>query len=154
MKTKATMTIWKPFAEGTDMAELIILTPELVNSTFADCLAPKYKRVERVRVTVGATSAVFDKAKLVEHHPTILLMLSDLPTEFRPKKQGGSNGWTLRNACMNKNKVQWTKLMVEVERLLALGMASGWVMLHNTKGVVSSDTYATIELPVPADSDL
>lgn len=136
------------------MAELIILTSELVNSTFADCLAPKYKHVDRIRVTVGETTATFNKAKLVEHYPAILLMLSDLPTEFRVRKQGGSSGWTIRNACTNKDKVQWTGKMVEVERLLALGHAQGWVKLHNTKGVVSSDTYATIDLPVPADSNL
>lgn len=133
------------------MAELIVLTPELVNNTFAACLAPKYKHIERVRVTVGQTEAVFDKTKLVEHYPAILLMLSDLPTEFRVKKQGGSSGWTLRNACMNKDRVQWTKLLVEVERLLALGVAQGWVKLHpQMKVVAKSDLYLTLDLPLPA----
>lgn len=131
------------------MAELIVLTPELVNSTFADCLAPKYKHgVERVRATVGETSATFDKAKLVDHYPAILLMLSDLPTEFQPLRSGGGSGWTIRNACKTKDGVQWTSKLAEVERLLAMGVAQGWVKLHNTKGVVSSDTYATIILPL------
>jgi len=132
------------------MPELIVLTPELVNSTFADCLAPKYKHIERVRVTVGKTNVTFRKDKLVEHYPAILLMLSDLPTEFRVRKQGGGSGWTIRNACTNKEGEQWTKLMVEVERLLALGVAQGWVKLHDMRGVVSSDIYATLDLPLPA----
>lgn len=139
------------------MPELIVLTPELVNNTFADCIAPKRKHLERVRVTVGKTSAVFDKAKLIDHFPVILLMLSDLPTEFRVKKQGGSGGWTMRNACKNKNGEQWTGLMVEVERLLALGMAQGWVKLTVAKEFFrytqhEGDYYICIDLPLPLNT--
>lgn len=134
------------------MAELIVLTPELVNNTFTDCLAPKYKHgIDRVRATVGETTAAFDKAKLLEHYPAILLMLSDLPTEFRVKKHGGNSGWTMRNACMTKDGVQWTVKLVEVERLLAMGVAQGWVKLHPEMRVVAkSDLYITIDLPLPA----
>lgn len=137
------------------MAELIVLTPELVNSTFAECIAPKFKRVKRVRVKVGKTDVVFDKAKLLDHYPSILLMLSDLPTEFQPKKMGGGNGWTLRNACKTKKGDQWTGLMVEVERLLAMGVAQGWVRVLGTSvmglPLREGDQYVSINLPLPAN---
>jgi len=133
------------------MPEPTILTPELVNATFADCVAPKRRHLVRVRVTVGRTTVSFDKAKLTEHAPTVLLMLSELPSEFRTKGQGGEGGWTIRNACKTKHGSQWTKLMVEVERLLALGVASGWVKTRDVgKMFPGYDIYATLNLPIPA----
>lgn len=128
----------------------IALHPKLVNQTFKDCLAPPRKRgIERITVKVGKTTAILDKAKLVENISTVLLMLDELPTEFLPKKRGGGGGWTIRNACKTKEGVQWTTLMVEVERLVALGMGQGWVMVLTPTGfpLTNGDQYLRIDPP-------
>lgn len=127
--------------------ELDILTPELVNSTFASCLAPVGQRKNVRKVHVGLTQARFVKAVVEEHRQAIGMMLGQLPTEFFPKKsEVGGGGWTLRNAYMTKDKVQWTTQMVEVERLLALGMAIGCVNLNTAMWPVTRpDLYVTIK---------
>lgn len=129
------------------------LNAKTVNETFQACLAvPRKHGVQRIAVRVGETRATFDKAKLLEQYPVILLMLSELPTQFHAKGPNRGRGWSMRNACLDKDGNQWTALLVEVERLLALGMAQGWVasclhkdMLKLTK---TDMPYFKVDLPV------
>lgn len=134
------------------MPELIALTPELVNSTFVECLAVKGRK--RVRVKVGRTTAVLDVAKLEGKKEAVAMMLSQLPPEFMSQDKpspgwvfGSGAGATIRNACLTTGRVQWTGKMVEVERLLALGVALGWVVVNTAVQFFTPDAYITITLP-------
>lgn len=128
-----------------------ILTAQQVNLVYFDSLAqPRKHGVTRLNIKVGKTKAVFDHAKLVEHFPTVLRMLAELPPQFFPKNKGGGGGWDISNACLTKDGVQWTARAVEVERLLALGMAQGWVKFLAPQGfpLVKNDYYG-VTLPIP-----
>jgi len=128
------------------MTEAPILTPELVNSVFTSCLAPAGVRKKVRKVQVGLTTTRFFKPKLQENRQIVEGLLGQLPTEFFPKKTNGGGGWTLRNACMTKDKVQWTTQMVEVERLLALGIAIDCVTLNTAMWPITRpDLYVTIK---------
>ena len=120
-----------------------------VNQTFLACLAiPRKRGIQRASVQVAGTHAVFDKAKLDEVRKEIYGLLAELPKEFHAQ---GGRGWPLRNACLDKAGVQWTRSMMDVERLMALGRALGWAgpCMHEslTRILTKNEPYWRVNLP-------
>jgi hypothetical protein len=107
------------------------LNPQHVTEVFEACrkgvevnadgtLADTAVSVEGVRHT-----AVFNRAELDKHRKEIGGMLAQLPLPFLPRAKGGSGGWSILQACTDRDGNQWTGLHLVTEQLFLLGLATG-----------------------------
>lgn len=101
-----------------------VLDPTNVETIFMDCMADNIDGPNTV-VTEGIMAKMaFDRDKLAMHRTEIGDMLSQLPTEFKTKDQGGGDGWSFLNACMDSDGNQWTGMHSTMDQLFVLGIAT------------------------------
>jgi hypothetical protein len=108
-----------------------VLNPEAVKAIFVDCLFESVDGDppdEALVVVEGILHKYgFDPAKLEKHRAEIVALLYELPIQFHPKAEGGEDGWSFLNACLDRHGRQWTGLHLTMEKLFCLGMAIGRV---------------------------
>jgi len=99
------------------------LDTERVRTVYARCFRPEgSKGLHRVEVTGWLLRHTFSVGQLQKSREEIIRMLLCLPVGLRADiGQGGSVGLM----AMRASKSIWTKDMSDVEKLLALGIASG-----------------------------
>ena len=108
------------------MTTTAILTPDLVQAVFLDCLFTDEEEKTDYVVAEGLTMNVgFHPRRLEGHREDILLMLDELPDDF--KSTSDSGGWSFLNACVDKHGNLWTGEHRTVEMLVLLGIAIGRV---------------------------
>lgn len=101
-----------------------ILTAKTVENLFNECLA-KDKTEDNNTKVIGITHTfLFDNNKIEQNKDAITELLLELPTEFRENSGGG---YSFLMACNDKNGNQWTDMQFTMEKLFALGLASGKV---------------------------
>lgn len=99
------------------------LTAKKVDEIFRDCLfkdnelidgKPVLKEiiVEGIIHTFG-----FHPGRIEAHETEITKLLMELPATFQ------KDGWSFLEACITKDRIQWTGLHERMEQLFALGMA-------------------------------
>lgn len=98
------------------------LTPDRVETVFADCLAPAPGDGQIIHGVVR--TAAFDPAKVQAHTGDIAALLAELPDQFR---KSGGGGWSFLNACEDRHGAQWTGVHQRAEELFMLGLAAGQV---------------------------
>lgn len=103
------------------------LNPEHVTQVFDECLAHGEQDHPTVTAAGIVHTAHFAIARLDTHKAEIGGMLAQLPLPFQPRSQGGQDGWSFLNACMDRDERQWTGLHLVMEQLMLLGLASGQV---------------------------
>lgn len=97
------------------------LTSENIDHVFKACLTDD---TEHALITEGVVSTfAFDKARLHEYEEAISDMLLELPAEFMATS--GTGGASFLRACLDCYNVQWTGVHAYMERLFALGCATG-----------------------------
>ena len=101
------------------MSATRVLTAEMVEQTFAACIADEGIEVEGI-----VHSVIFDKGRIADHADLIASLLFELPEQFR---QSSGGGWSFLNACDDRNGNQWTGLHQTMEQLFLLGLAAGLV---------------------------
>ena len=61
----------------------------------------------------------FNRERLESHREEIMVMLAELPDEFRESR----GGWSFLNACMDRHGNEWTGMQRTVDHLFTLGIA-------------------------------
>lgn len=108
------------------------LTAEHVNELMMDCLHQDYPLIVSTIVVSGVMhSFAFAARKIEEHHEQIHQMLLELPREFYEGADTG--GWSFLNLCLTKDGHQWTGAHAEMEALMVLGLAAGWLDMPLSK---------------------
>ena len=117
----------------------VILSPELVEQVFRDCLfrdgedTSNHVVAEGVRVKVG-----FHPQRLESHRQDVIGMLAELPKEFQA---AGGGGYTFLSACLDRHHRLWTDLHQVVEMLLVLGLALDLVAYCNEDREMWADIF-------------
>ena len=62
----------------------------------------------------------FKNVQLQHYEPEIKAMLTECPLEFK-------EGWSFLNLCFDRSNCQWTDYHLEVDMLVSLGLALGYV---------------------------
>lgn len=118
------------------MNDIDVLSAEVVETVFRDCLFQEGEDTSHAVMAEGITTAVgFHPDRLESHRTEIEAMLDELPDEF---KQSGGGGWSFLNACNDKHGEQWTGLHQRMEQLFQLGMAIGRVKLQSPRWMWSA----------------
>jgi len=99
-----------------------ILTADAVSRIFDDCVV-RYPLNNGTEVYVEGIvhGFYFLGERLAVHEAAIGALLAELPTPFRADK----HGWSFLNACYDRHDREWTDLRWTMERLFALGIATG-----------------------------
>jgi len=102
------------------------LEAKKVSEIFLDCLPETEDvNIDELIVIEGIVAKFgFVPEKIKKHKEEIIVLLSELPEEFRKEKGGG---WSFLNACVDKEGKQWTGEHQIMEQLFCLGMAIGKV---------------------------
>ncbi len=115
------------------------LTVENVDTTFRDCLLPdddpRIKDLEHltpkdalpewlIGVSGLTLNVGFVREKIDAHREDIRSMLAELPSDFHAEDGGGMS---FLNMCDDKDGNQWTGLHQNMEQLVLLGLATGFV---------------------------
>lgn len=99
------------------------LTTNNVEALFTKCLFEKGETPEPHVVGEGVlTLAHFHPGRLKESEADIASMCDELHPNFH-KDSGG--GFSFLNLCEDKNGRQWADLHITMDKLVALGMATG-----------------------------
>ena len=101
-----------------------ILTVDAVENLFKDCLAKDEKADNSTEIQGIVHTFLFDNNKIQQNKDAIDKLLLELPIKFRESSGGG---YSFLMACNDKNGNQWTGLHLNMEKLFALGLASGRV---------------------------
>lgn len=101
------------------------LTHQRVEEIFMGCLFSDDEDKSNMVVVEGVVMTVgFHPDRLESHRADVIELLSQLPDEFHSSSGGG---WTLLNACVTKDGVEWTGDQMTVDNLFILGMGLGVV---------------------------
>lgn len=103
--------------------ENIELTQENVTRIYVECVGRK-ENCDTQPFDGVMHIHNYDMNKVNEHKDQIKSMLWQLPDTFFKSKGGG---WSFLNMCVRRDDYQWTGLHADVERLMTLGMAAGYV---------------------------
>jgi hypothetical protein len=101
------------------------LTSENVEKVILESLFVSGEDVSTAVIGEGCRYKIgFHPERLKANETNIYEMLLCLPDEFMKSKGGG---WSMLNACIDRNRVQWADLHDTVDRLITLGSAVGKV---------------------------
>lgn len=114
-----------------------MLTPGEVKKVFRDCIfkPEKDNPDDRIAVEILGRTMEFHAERLQQHQQEITAMLSELPESFREA------GDSFLEACTDKHGRLWAKFQERAEQLLALGVATGHVVIQShgkTAGAIRS----------------
>lgn len=99
----------------------------------------------------------FDPDKLREHRSDIAQLVAQLPLEFQPYPRGGG-GWSMLNACVRQDGVQWCDFQQIADILACLAIAAGeakWLFKRYLWNVLPGGMpyllVVTCEPPLPGE---
>jgi hypothetical protein len=99
------------------------LTVQNVCLLAGECRAANDSPESQVIEVVGARfRGRFNPAKIKQHQAAITAMVQQLPREFH---QNGGGGYTMLNACMRQDGVQWSSFQTHTDILACLAIAAG-----------------------------
>lgn len=98
------------------------LTVDRVRSTYERCFRPESKAFNRVTVEGWLLKHTFSVPQLHRSRETIIRMLLCLPEGLRADV---GRGGTVGIMAMRNDNTPWSVDMADIEKLLALGLASG-----------------------------
>ncbi len=118
------------------------LDSKRVTEMLHDCLfkegedTSSHVKAEGIMHTMG-----FHPERLESYRREVEGMLYDLPEAFM---ESGGGGWSFLNACIDKEKRQWTDLQPVVEELLLLGLG-----LNKVKFILPREVWSALPGGVP-----
>jgi hypothetical protein len=123
------------------------LTSEAVDDLMSECLFADDEPMENAVEVEGIVNRyAFHPTRVAEHADEIGALLAELPDEFQAGRGGG---WSFLNACDDRTGRQWTGLHQQMERLFALGIATGkarWLMPREVWNVLPGNVpYVSVD---------
>jgi hypothetical protein len=103
-----------------------MIDSERVQFLFHGCLA-KEDQADAMKIRGIGQTIYLDLKKLEGVKKEVSVMLAELPDNFKKKEGEEVSGWSLLNACEDRNGNQWTGFHQTVEQLFVLGMGIGKV---------------------------
>lgn len=99
------------------------LTTKAVGFLAGECRAANDTPEAQVIQVIGSRfRGRFDPHKIQEHRVAITELVNQLPLEFH---QQGGGGWTMLNAVVRQDGVQWTDFQLQADVLACLAIAAG-----------------------------
>jgi hypothetical protein len=99
------------------------LTADRVRNIYSLCFRPEGSRPKFNTTVQGALLRHTFSVKLIQRYrEDIIRMLLSLPAGFRTDERGGGSMMTMN---IRGDKTPWTNTVPDVEKLIALGLASG-----------------------------
>ena len=95
----------------------------LVHEIFLDCLYKDGEPHDDAIVVDGIVSRFgLNPDRLAKHAPKVRDVLLEMPMQFHPTADGGGDGWSFLQLCVDKNGEQWAEHPT-MEQLICLGIA-------------------------------